>query len=181
MPGRYVPRGRTGPLGQRRRDPNGGQLCPRAISWVSGRLNLWNVAITRARTHLIMVGDKDLWRRQGGVAATLLDAVDDAIPLTRERNGDDLLRRLYQVLSAPAGTTVTLGEYVNGHPADALVRPCDGPAPSAVPLDPAPDGDSEAARHLRLMLHRRKLLDGGEQGSAALRHPAWRLYDVNRR
>lgn len=154
-------------------------MHPGAVSWVSCQLNLWNVAITRARTHLIMVGDKNLWCRQGGVAATLLDAVDEDL-LTREGNEDELLKRLHQVLSAPAGTTVTLGERVNGHPADALVKTSDGPAPSAVLLDPGHDDDSDAARHLRLMLHRRKLLDGGEQGGPAMRYPAWRLYDVNR-
>lgn len=69
-------------------------------------------------------------------------------------------------------------ECVNGHPADALVRTSDGPAPSAALLDPGPDDDSDAARHLRLMLQRRKLLDGGEPGGTAMRYPAWRLYDV---
>lgn len=46
-------------------------------------------------------------------------------------------------------------------------------------LDPGPDDDSDAERHLRLMLHRRNLLDGGEQGGPAMRYPVWRLYDVN--
>jgi hypothetical protein len=29
------------------------------------------------------------------------------------------------------------------------------------------------------MLHRRRLLDGGEKGGEAVRYPAWRLYDTD--
>ncbi|MFF4752499.1 hypothetical protein ACWD5R_36390 [Streptomyces sp. NPDC002514] len=32
-----------------------------AISWIGHQLNLWNVAITRARSHLIVVGDAIYW------------------------------------------------------------------------------------------------------------------------
>ncbi|MEU5432996.1 AAA domain-containing protein [Streptomyces sp. NPDC020719] len=102
-----------------------------AVEWVSGQLNLWNVAITRARSHLIVVGDKELWRQRGGVGAALLEAA--------ERNGvppgggdeDVLLKRLYQTLSRTKEATVTLGETVNGYPADALVRGVGATAPRA--------------------------------------------------
>jgi len=150
-----------------------------AIGWVHRQLNLWNVAITRARSHLIVVGDMNLWRGRGGVAAALLNAATTSGPRIDEREGDDLLRRLYQVMSAQPGTTVTLGESVNGHPADVLVRPPDAAGPNAVLLDRGPDDSADEARHLRLILHRRRLLDGGEKGGDALRYPAWRLYDTS--
>ncbi|QYN40172.1 caspase family protein [Pseudonocardia sp. DSM 110487] len=151
-----------------------------AISWVDRQLNLWNVAITRARTHLIVVGDAGLWRARGGVAATLLEAAGGGGgSQAPQANGDGLLQRLYQTLSWQPGHTVALGEQVNGHPADAVVRNADG-ATLAVLLDRAPNQGTDAARHLRLMLRRRELLDGGDHGSAALRYPAWRLFDVPR-
>lgn len=150
-----------------------------AISWVHGQLNLWNVAITRARSHLIVVGDMNLWRARGGVAAELLNAATTSGSRIDAREGDDLVRRLYQVMSTQPGTTVTLGESVNGHPADVLIRHPDAVGPSAVLLDRGPDDGSDEARHLRLMLRRRQLLDGGEKGGAALRYPAWRLYDTS--
>ncbi|MFI6541586.1 DEAD/DEAH box helicase, partial [Nonomuraea sp. NPDC050547] len=53
-------------------------MHPGAISWIDRQLNLWNVAITRARTHLIVVGDTELWGKRGSVAATLLEAAADA-------------------------------------------------------------------------------------------------------
>ncbi|MEU9338731.1 AAA domain-containing protein [Streptomyces sp. NPDC048290] len=150
-----------------------------AVEWVSGQLNLWNVAITRARSHLIVVGDKKLWRQRGGVGAALLEAA--------ERNGvppgggdeDVLLKRLYQALSRTKEATVTLGETVNGHPADALVGGIDATAPRAVLLDRGVEEGSDAARHLRLMLHRRNLLGSDHGEIEAIRWPAWRLYETD--
>ncbi|MFI6442237.1 DEAD/DEAH box helicase [Streptomyces sp. NPDC050759] len=99
-----------------------------AIGWVHRRLNLWNVAITRARSHLIVVGDMNLWRERGGVAAELLNAATTSGPRGDDREAGDLVRRLYQAMSAQPGTTVALGESINGHPVDVLVRPPGLPA-----------------------------------------------------
>nr|WSY56279.1 AAA domain-containing protein [Streptomyces sp. NBC_00886] len=156
----------------------GNGMHPGAISWVNRQLNLWNVAITRARTHLVIVGDKDLWAKEGGVAAELLNAATTDHRHAGEQDGGDLLRRLYLALSTPPGTRVTLGETVNGHPADALVHH-DNSTPHAVLLDPGPGNGDDPARHLRLMLHRRGLLEDTEQGGKASRYPAWRLYETD--
>ncbi|MQY39570.1 hypothetical protein SRB17_75970 [Streptomyces sp. RB17] len=93
-----------------------------AIGWVHRQLNLWNVAITRARSHLIVVGDMNLWRRWGGVASELLNAATTTGPRIEGHAGDDLLQRLYQVMSTQPGTTAALGESVHGHSVDVLVR-----------------------------------------------------------
>ncbi|TWF75621.1 AAA domain-containing protein [Pseudonocardia hierapolitana] len=147
-----------------------------AIDWVDRQLNLWNVAITRARSNLIVVGDKDLWRRRGGVAAALLEASTGAVPTAGPGMGDDLLQRLYHVLTMQPGSAVSLGERVNGHPVEAVVRGGNGTT-TAVLLDRGARAGSDEARHLRLALHRRALLDGAGPGHAAFRYPAWRLYD----
>ncbi|MGW8376486.1 AAA domain-containing protein [Streptomyces sp. ODS28] len=155
-------------------------MSPGAVSWIHRQLNLWNVAITRARAHLIMVGDRNLWAKRGGIVAALLDAATDSGPAhSREGSGEELLKRLYQRLSQQSGATVALGESVNGYASDALVRNTHSDTHNAVLLDPGPDENSDPARHLRLMLHRTRLLDSGEQGGAALRYPAWRLYETN--
>ncbi|MCC5479516.1 AAA domain-containing protein [Streptomyces sp. JA03] len=154
-------------------------MHPGAVEWVAGQLNLWNVAITRARSHLVVVGDKDLWRKRRGMAAALLDAADHDGAHPRDEDGDPLLKRLYQALSRQSGATVTLGESVYEHPADALVRGVEGTAPRAVLLDRGPQDGVDAARHLRLMLHRRNLLGSGKEGEEATRWPAWRLYDTD--
>lgn len=142
-------------------------MHPGAVEWVAGQLNLWNVAITRARSHLIVVGDKGLWRQRGGVAPG-------------GGTEDVLLKRLYQTLSrAEEEATVALGETVHGHPADAMVRGVGRAAPQAVLLDRGVEEDGDPARHLRLMLHRRDLLGGGDGEAEAARWPAWRLYDTD--
>ncbi|QTE01995.1 hypothetical protein S1361_31980 [Streptomyces cyanogenus] len=51
--------------------------------------------------------------------------------------------------------------------------------PKAVLLDRGPDDGSDEARHLRLILRRRQLLDGGEKDGAAQRYPAWKIYDTS--
>ncbi|OZM79660.1 AAA domain-containing protein [Pseudonocardia sp. MH-G8] len=149
-----------------------------AIGWVDQQLNLWNVAITRARTHLIVVGDAELWSARGGVAAKLFEAADDhGSRATSSDDADGLLQRLYQALSLENGQTVTLGERINGHRADALVQSADGSS-HAVLLDRASHDDTNGSRLLQLMLRRRELLDSADSRRAAVRFPAWRLFDV---
>ncbi|MEV7750535.1 AAA domain-containing protein [Streptomyces griseofuscus] len=156
----------------------GDGMHPGAVEWVGGQLNLWNVAVTRARSHLMVVGDKERWRKRGGVGAALLEIAErDGVP-PRDSSEDALLKRLYQLLPRE-GATVTLDETVHGHPADALVRGVGDTAPRAVLLDRGVAEDADAARHLRLMLHRRNLLGGGDGEAEAARWPAWRLYETD--
>ncbi|WP_406154142.1 AAA domain-containing protein [Streptomyces sp. NBC_01023] len=153
-------------------------MHPGAVEWVGGQLNLWNVAITRARSHLIVVGDMELWRKRGGVGAALLGAAErDGVP-PGGRDEDVLLKRLYQTLSLTEKATVTLGETVHGHAVDALVRGIGTAVPQAVLLDRGVEEGGDPARHLRLMLHRRNLLGRGDGEVEAARWPAWRLYDT---
>ncbi len=156
-------------------------MHPGAVEWIGGQLNLWNVAITRARGHLIVVGDKELWRKRGGVGTALLETADrNGAPLGGG-NDDVLLKRLYRTLSLRKGATVTLGETVHGHPVDALVGGTSATTSRVVLLDRGIEEGSDAARHLRLMLHRRNLL-GSEDGKVeAVRWPAWRLYETGER
>ncbi|MEU0277050.1 hypothetical protein [Streptomyces sp. NPDC006195] len=128
-----------------------------------------------------MVGDMNLWRKWGGVATELLNAATTPGPRIEEHAADDLLQRLYQVMSIQPGTTAALGESVHGHPVDVLVRTQDAARPQAVLLDRGLDESADEARHLRLMLHRRQLVDCSEESAHALRYPAWRLYDTSTR
>jgi hypothetical protein len=147
-------------------------MHPGAVGWVDRQLNLWNVAITRARSHLIVVGDAELWRRRGGVGAELVRAAGTTEPATGDGGdvvNDEMLKRLYKSLSDRPGTSVELGRTAGGHPVDAIAR-TDG-KDSAVLLDRGPVDGADEAQHLRLMLRRRELLD-------AVRIPAWQLYDT---
>ncbi|TDD94633.1 caspase, EACC1-associated type [Actinomadura rubrisoli] len=143
------------------------------IRWIENQLNLWNVAVTRARSHLIVVGDAGLWERRSGVAAALLTASRSEGAAGQGRTPDEL-KRLYVSLSAQyPDAAIELGLVANGHPVDALVRT--GGRSTAVLLDSGPPEDGDPARHLRLMLRRRDLVDDGH--GKAHRLPAWRLFE----
>ncbi|MFJ3038602.1 hypothetical protein [Streptomyces tendae] len=58
------------------------------------------------------------------------------------------------------------------------MRDTDGTSTRAVLLDRGPEEGADAARHLRLTLHRRNLLSGSGEREEAIRWPAWRLYDT---
>lgn len=111
-----------------------------------------------------MVGDRELWRRRGGVGAKLVAASETA---PDEHGLDEAHRtRLYNHLlhDDPA---VQLGVVVNGHLADAQLS--DG---STVLLDPGTANGRDPAVHLEQMLRRRRLLAGPDT-RAARRIPAW--------
>ncbi|MEU6583965.1 AAA domain-containing protein [Nocardia sp. NPDC046763] len=148
----------------------------RSINRIDNQLNLWNVAITRAKSHLIVVGDKDLWR-QRRIASALLDAADnsDGHASTVGRGPDPLAHKLFEWLGG-ATAKVELGEAVCGHRTDAVVHGDDG-RKTAYVLDRGPAPETEPARHLRLMLRRTQLRTDPTGATTALRVPAWKLYD----
>jgi len=132
-----------------------------SIGWLERQLFLWNVAITRARSHLVVVGDRALWTARGGTAAALVHAADGALPGTAGDEIDSLLLKLKR-----AWPDAELHVPTNGYVADAVI----GSAP--VLLDRGA-GSADAARHLRLSLSRTALL-----GATATRVPAWTLFDA---
>lgn len=94
----------------------GDNVGPHCFDWIDHQPQLWNVAITRARSNLIVIGDQALWRRRGGVGGELGAASATA---RAEPGGDEALRtRLYRYLHRD-DPAVQLGVVVNGQLADA--------------------------------------------------------------
>lgn len=145
-------------------------------SWLSGELNLWNVAITRARSHLVVVGDRDLWSKEGGIGYILINAAEES-PEDRS-NGvdalDPLLMRLDARLNISSNIQVELLKTLDGYCVDAVVL--NGVTTTAVLLDRG-YGDIAPARHLRLQYERQRLLAEPNRTRRAERIPAWRLFD----
>lgn len=149
-----------------------------SIEWIDRQLNLWNVAITRARSHLIVVGDRALWAERQ-IGAALLDAAGN----TQEDPGagtapDELQDRLFTLLGG-AGGRVTLRREVRGHLTDAVVENSAG-VETAVVLDRGMREGEDPARHLRLMLRHRDIRVDPEHPTGAVRIPAWTLYHSGR-
>ncbi|WP_341717027.1 AAA domain-containing protein [Micromonospora sp. FIMYZ51] len=142
-----------------------------SVAWLEGERNLWNVALSRARGHLLVVGDRQFWATRRGVGADLA-----AVGARAAEAADDPVRqRLYSRLTRTvrrATDTVTLDGEVNGHRCDALVSQDAGR--TAVVLDRSTT-DRDLARHLRVQYRRVEILT--DEQTTAVRLPAWRLYD----
>jgi hypothetical protein len=105
---------------------------PRTTHWVASQVNLWNVAVTRAKSQLITVGGRAFWQDQSGLPALLaarsaqLGAGDDGTtaeagtpgPVTEAR--EDLADRLQQYLAGRGITDLERAVLVGGHPVDLL-------------------------------------------------------------
>ncbi|MEU8248314.1 AAA domain-containing protein [Nonomuraea sp. NPDC048916] len=145
-------------------------MSKQAVVWLNRELNLWNVAITRARAHLVIIGDLSFWSDQGGVAAELI---------MRSHNTDDvpsgpMTNRLYQYLTAREPTRVELAARIDGYLADAVCR--DGQV--AILIDPGAE-DTDLAKHLRVQQTRTRLLADPTVGRRSIRLPAWQLFDLD--
>ncbi|MGY0236554.1 caspase, EACC1-associated type [Longispora urticae] len=151
-------------------------MNPGAVSWLENQANLWNVAITRAKGHLIVLGDDDHWLRRGGLGGHLRGAATSANLAPHEEPSRELLR-LHRDASGIPGTEVELSKLLDGYVADALITSATGS--TAVLLD-AGHGHLDPAKHLRIQLLRTHRLRDPDNGTRALRLPAWRLYDEQR-
>ncbi|MEV5170246.1 AAA domain-containing protein [Streptomyces flaveolus] len=167
---------------------------PRTTHWVASQVNLWNVAVTRAKSQLITVGGHAFWQEQSGLPALLaarsapLGAGGDGTaaeagpwgPVTEAR--EDLADRLQRYLTGCGITDLERAALVGGHPVDLLFT--DAGENTAVLIDPGPRPGEDPARHLRLNHARGDLLTGlpsGGRGAKAcpvsrtVRVPAWRI------
>lgn len=141
-----------------------------AARWLDRRCDLWHVAITRARSQLVVVGDASFWEGRHGIGADLLAAARRG---HRAPEPDVHQRRLHELLP---GMSVQLDQVLNGHRVDASIS--DGGVPLSVLLDRGPQGEVDPAEHLHRMLRRRELLDPEPGVRSAVRVPVWRLHDL---
>ncbi|MGW7298478.1 caspase, EACC1-associated type [Streptomyces sp. NPDC054829] len=167
---------------------------PRTAHWVASQVNLWNVAVTRARSQLITVGDLAFWQRHSGLPALLaarsapLGADGDGTPADAGAFGpvaearEELTDRLQRYLAGRGITDLERAVPVGGHPVDLLFT--DGGENTAVLVDTGPEPGTDPARHLRLLHARGDLLTGLPSGghgakpgpvSRTVRVPAWRI------
>ncbi|TXL84233.1 AAA domain-containing protein [Streptomyces sp. IB2014 016-6] len=166
--------------------------------WVASQVNLWNVAITRAKSQLITVGSHDFWQGHAGLpallahrSAVLRRAAQETWPGASDGpaqfTGDQTLReeltdRLQHHLGSQRITSLERNPTIGGHSPDLLFT--ERGENTAVLIDCGPPTGTDPARHLRLTLARGDLLAGLPSGghgaepapvSRAVRIPAWRI------
>jgi hypothetical protein len=144
--------------------PVGAQgISEQTRGWLVNQTNLWNVAITRAKSQLIIMGDRSWWSGQRGLLAAL--AVPSA-PTASADLGPQAVDRLIPGLR-DAGLTVQWGTPLPGYPVDLTLSL--GDKSLAVLVDD-PEGEPDG-RPLRRILGR---LDIIAAVTKVRRVPAWR-------
>ncbi|MGC4766498.1 AAA domain-containing protein [Micromonospora sp. DT46] len=139
-------------------------ISERTRGWLVEQTNLWNVAITRARSQLIVVGDRSWWSGQRGLLADL------ASPPAPAATGAGVDARPVDQLIAglrDAGLTVRWGTPLPGYPVDLTLSLRDK---SLAVLVDDPEGDPDG-KPLRRILSR---LDIIAAAAEVRRVPAWR-------
>ncbi|WP_347343473.1 AAA domain-containing protein [Streptomyces sp. AV19] len=151
----------------------GPDIRPAALNWLCREVNLWNVAVTRARAHLIVLGDHSFWARQSGFPSTLLRAAAKGGEVDRPSALDEdqvrLADRCQQLLTdTTPGLLLDRETVTDGYPHDFDVQV--GGMRRRILLDHGATPDGDAARHLRLMLTAAARLPQG------VRVPAWHVW-----
>ncbi|MEV7593035.1 AAA domain-containing protein [Streptomyces sp. NPDC089922] len=167
---------------------------PKTTHWVASQVNLWNVAVTRARSQLITVGSRGFWQGQAGLPALLAarstvlgagapaDEDIDAGPTPGPGIREELADQLQEFLGTLGISDLERAAVVGGHTVD-LVFTVNGEN-TAVIIDTGPAPGQDPARHLRLTHARGDLLIGLPSGgrgakpapvARAVRLPAWRV------
>ena len=141
-------------------------IPPRSAGWVRGETNLWNVAITRAMSRLIVVCDRAWWTGRSGLLSSLVDSA--GANFAAEPGDRDLTDSLQEALESAGLTTVKRDTTIAGQPCHLLID--GGSSRLAVFIDStgAPDG-----RHHRQLLARLNLIQ--DAGYPTARIPAWRV------
>jgi hypothetical protein len=161
---------------------------PSTTHWVASQVNLWNVAITRAKSQLITVGSLRFWQAQSGLPAILAErsvplgtgdgrsagrtvgsgsagGASGAAPAAGSMDSwsrEGLTDRLQRYLGKRGITDLEREAVVGGHPVD-VVFTVEGQN-TAVLVDMGPPPGRDPARHLRLMHARENLLTGLPSG-----------------
>ncbi|CAL9387083.1 ATP-dependent RecD-like DNA helicase [Nocardiopsis dassonvillei] len=140
-----------------------------AGQWALSQQNLWNVAATRARSRLYIVGDRRYWEEKGGLLADLATARDPGHGAALDAAGSLLFEALLE-----RGHEPRVGHVVGGYRCDLVIPGPDGA--TAVILDGAePDttGSPVPGRALERTVDRVGLF-AAVSGMRTVRVPAWR-------
>lgn len=141
--------------------------------------NLWNVAITRAKAHLLVIGDRNYWHRHGALGGKLLARIDAIAELESAWPHGPELRDLLYARLAPLNLK-DLQLSVPGTAPALDARFVGTGRPAALLLDPGPREGDPPGVHLRRQLIRTDIATPHDAALSVRRLPAWRLYGDDR-
>jgi superfamily I DNA and/or RNA helicase len=138
----------------------------RTRNWLVHQTNLWNVAITRARSQLIVVGDHEWWASQQGLLTELTrGSTNGATSTTASLSAAD---RLHDALRH-SGLRVNRDVMMASRRYDIMTN---SPAGTVALVVDDPNGDADG-RGLRKVL---ASIDVAPDTVTVRRVPAWRCY-----
>ena len=136
-------------------------------NWLVDQTNLWNVAITRARSQLVVVGDHGWWASQQGLLAELAHgsfANAETSPTAARSAADRLHASLHR-----SGLHVERDVKMGGHRYEIMTS---GPTATVALVVDDPAGDADG-RELRKIL---AWIDVAANTVTVRRVPIWRCY-----
>jgi len=141
--------------------------------------NLWNVAITRAKAHLLIIGDRSFWQQHGALGGKLMDRIDAIGGLESTwPHGSELRDLLYARLALLDLKELELSVPTNDAVLDARFVGADG-GPTGLLLDAGAKGNESPGGHLRRQLVRVGIATPIDGTLPVRRLSAWRLYGAD--
>lgn len=142
-----------------------GKIPAQSERWLVDQTNLWNVAITRAKSRLVVCCDRRWWSARRSLLTDLIEA--EGLTDLGEETHPELLDNLQWAINDAGIEVKNRRTLVSGQPCDLLLPTA--PEEIAIALDATTAGDGK--RH-RQLLTRLDLIAAG--GSRPVRVPAWR-------
>jgi len=135
-----------------------------SAQWMIKQTNLWNVAITRAKSRLIVVCDRQWWTKHPSLLTELLEDAEQSLV---SHNDTELLDHLQAALETGGINVLAREQVVAGQLCGLIIG--GATKPRAVIIDVAPHDSGRAYRQL---LSKLDLVAGA--GYEPIRIPAWR-------
>lgn len=137
-----------------------------SAQWMVKQTNLWNVAITRAKSRLVVVCNRKWWSQQSGLLPQLLAHNDN---VARKDVDTQVLDRLQLELEGQGIEVMAREQSLAGQPCHLLIKGDD--RPRALVIDSC---DPQSGRAHRQLLAKLDLLSGA--GYEPVRIPLWRCF-----
>jgi hypothetical protein len=144
---------------------------PGTVAWLEGNRNLINVAVSRARRHLVVFGNRAELRR--AKATTLLALADSATAPAagQDRTASETIRALHAALVA-AGLPARLGGTDEGYPL-AIATTAPNGDHIDIEVDEYPEGDPRGRFQRQSGIRDRNLR---RLGWRVIRVPGWQVH-----
>jgi len=144
---------------------------PGTIAWLEGERNLINVAVSRAKQHLVVFGNRAELKRAKAATLLGLAALATGRAASRGQSAGEATKLLHGLLVA-AGLPARLGNVDEGYPL-AITMTAPGGERIDIEVDEYPDGDPRGRTQRQRAVRDANMRRLGWQ---VVRVPCWQIY-----